>query len=136
MSWSEVVCPCGIGVSFGPSLLCCIRVTSAMVRMVDGVAEGEVRSDSQEKVPFHQRDDGFPRVRSCDTRRGNLIGVSGATSLTLKGAKTVKMARPRHNCGLNKSPSSFLVWPLSVSRSSCAVCAAMVCLAVSQVAYG
>ena len=31
-----------------------------MAKTVDGVAEGEVRSVSQEKAPFHQRDDGFP----------------------------------------------------------------------------
>ena len=77
-------------------------MTSAVEEMVDGVAEGVIRSETEKKGLFHQHDDGLAWVRSRDTRRGNLIGVSGATSLTLKGAKTVKMARPRHNSGLNQ----------------------------------
>ncbi len=70
-----------------------------MKEMVDGGAEGEVRSETGKKGLFHQRDDGFACVRSRATPHGYLFGVSGATSLPLKGAETIKMARPRHNPG-------------------------------------
>jgi hypothetical protein len=45
VSRSEVVCPCGVGVSFGSTLPCCLRATSAVEKTVDGVKEGEVRSE-------------------------------------------------------------------------------------------
>jgi hypothetical protein len=44
VSRSEVVCPRGIRVSFGPILPYSARLTSVVEKMVDGGAEGEVRS--------------------------------------------------------------------------------------------
>jgi hypothetical protein len=44
VSRSEVVCPCGVGIPLGGTLPLCVRVTSAVEEMVDGVAEGAVRS--------------------------------------------------------------------------------------------
>jgi hypothetical protein len=49
VSRSEVVCPCGGGVSFGPVLPSCVRVTSALEETVDGVTQGEVRSETVKK---------------------------------------------------------------------------------------
>ena len=65
-------------------------------RIVDAAAEGVVRS---KKGHFHEHDDGFASVRSRGTPHGDLLGVSGTTSMPLKGPKTVKMARPPHNSG-------------------------------------
>ncbi len=36
-------------------------------KMIDRVTEGEVRSETGEKGPFHQLDDGFACIRSCGT---------------------------------------------------------------------
>ncbi len=46
---------CGIGVPDGRTLLGCPWVTSTHVKMVDGVAWGEVRSKTAEKLLFHTR---------------------------------------------------------------------------------
>jgi len=67
--------------------------------MVDAAAEGVLRSKKGKKGHFHRHDDGFASVRSRGTPHGDLLGVSGTTSLPLKGPKTVKMARPPHNSG-------------------------------------
>jgi hypothetical protein len=74
-------------------------------KMVDGAAKVELRSQTGKKGLFHQRDNGFARVRSLGTPHRDLFGVSGATYLPIKGAKTVKIVRPPqnvvwHNCGL------------------------------------
>jgi hypothetical protein len=61
-----------------------------MEEMVDGPAEGEVRSEKGKKGHFHQHDDGFVSVRSSGIPHGDLSGVSGMTSVPLKGPKTVK----------------------------------------------
>ncbi len=66
-------------------------------KIIDGVTEGEVRSETGNKGSSYQRHDGFAWVRSRGTPHGNVSGVSGATLLPLKGAKRVKMARPPHN---------------------------------------
>ncbi len=66
-------------------------------KTVDRVTEGEVRSRKGKEGPCHQREDGFASVKSRGTPHGDLIGVSGTTSLPLKGSKTVKIARPPHN---------------------------------------
>ena len=67
--------------------------------MLDGEVEGDARSETGQNGPLHQRDDGFVCVRSRGTPHGDLFGVSGPTSLPLKGGKKVKMARPQHNSG-------------------------------------
>jgi len=67
--------------------------------LVDGGAFGDVRSKTGEKGLFDQRDDGFACVGSRGTPAETFFGASGAISLPLKGAKTVKMARPPHNSG-------------------------------------
>ena len=74
-------------------------MTSAAQKTVDGVTEGQVRSEKGEKGNFHQRDDGFAFVRLRATPYGDLLGVSGTTSLPLKGPETVKMATPPHSSG-------------------------------------
>jgi hypothetical protein len=70
-----------------------------MEEMVDAAAEGVVTSRREEKGLFHQHGDGFASVRSRGTPHGDLLGVSGTTSLPLKGPKTVKIARPQQNSG-------------------------------------
>jgi len=45
VSRQEVASPCGGGVSLGRILWRCVRVTSALEKAVDGVAEDEVRSE-------------------------------------------------------------------------------------------
>jgi hypothetical protein len=77
----------------------CVRLTSRLEKTVDGVAEGEVRSEQGEKVPFHQRDDGFAAIRSVGFLRRPFEGQRADLSAT-KGAQTVKMARPPHNSGI------------------------------------
>jgi len=67
--------------------------------LIDRRAWGEICSETGEKGLFDQSDDGFACVRSRGTPHGDHPGVSGATSLPIKGAKTVKIARPRHNSG-------------------------------------
>ncbi len=49
-------------------------MTGAVGEMVDGVAEGEVRSATGEKGLLHQHDDGFACVRSSGTPQRHLIG--------------------------------------------------------------
>lgn len=66
-------------------------------KTVDGVTQGEVRSETGKKGLSWQHDDGFAWVRSRGTLQRDLLGVGGTTILSLKGAKTVEMARPRHN---------------------------------------
>jgi hypothetical protein len=73
-------------------------------KMLDGVAEGEVRSETGQNGPLHQRDDGFACVRLRGKPHGDLFGVSGPIALPLKGAKKVKMARPPHNSSVNPVP--------------------------------
>jgi len=68
-----------------------------MEEMVDAADEGVVRSKREKKGHFHQHDDRFASVRSRGTPHGDLLGVSGTTCLPLKGPKTVKIARPKHN---------------------------------------
>ena len=82
-------------------------MTSALKNMVDGVTAGEVRSEPGKKGLSWQHDDGFAWVRSRGTPRGDLLAVSRATCAPLKGSKTVKMARPRHNSGLTGGLSRF-----------------------------
>jgi len=65
--------------------------------MVDGVTEGEVRSETEQKGLVHQRDDGFASVHSRRTPPEHAIGVSQGVRPPLTGAKTAKMARPPHN---------------------------------------
>jgi hypothetical protein len=76
-------------------------VTSAVEKTVDGVTEGEVRSETGKKGLFHQHDDGFASFRSRGRLYAHLFGVSGAIPLPLKGAKRFKMAGPPHNSGGN-----------------------------------
>ena len=42
--------------------------------LVDGGADGEVRSETGKIRLFHQRDDGFASVGSCGTRYGAFSG--------------------------------------------------------------
>jgi hypothetical protein len=42
-----------LGVSFGSTLPCCLRMTSAVATTVDGRADGVVRSETGEKRLFH-----------------------------------------------------------------------------------
>ena len=67
----------GFRISIGSTLPRCVRVRSPVVKTVDGVAEGEVRSDSQEKVPFHQRDDGFLGSGRVKHAVETLLGSAG-----------------------------------------------------------
>jgi len=60
VSRSEVASPCGFSFPLGPTIPSRVRVTSAAQKTVDGVTEGEVRSEKGEKGHFHQRDDGLP----------------------------------------------------------------------------
>ena len=82
-----------------PILPRCVRVTSAAQKTVDGVTEGELRSEKGEKEHFHQRDDGFACVRSRGSPHKDLSGVSGTSCAPLGGPRTLKMARPPHNSG-------------------------------------
>jgi len=68
-------------------------------KIIDGVTEGEVRSEKGNKGSSCQHDDGFASFGSRGTTHRDLLGVSGTTSLPLKGPKTIKMARPPHNSG-------------------------------------
>lgn len=74
VSWSEVVCPCGVRVSFGSTLPRRVRVTSAVEKAVDGVTEGEVHTETGVKELFQQHDDGFASVESSRTRYGDFSG--------------------------------------------------------------
>ena len=124
VSRSEVVCPCSGGVSFGPLLPSCVRVTSALEKTVDGVTQGEVRSETGKDGLSCQHDDGFACVWSRGTLQGDLLGVRETTCAPLKGPKTLKMARPRHNSGLRGRPylshpnhRGFARWHKGPSRS-------------------
>jgi hypothetical protein len=75
-------------------------VTTAAEKTVDGVTEGGLRSETGEKGLLQQHGDGLASVTSSGIPHGDLSGVSRATSVPLKGPKTVKMARPPHNSGL------------------------------------
>ena len=68
-----------------------------MEEMIDAAAEGVVRLKRGKRGRFHQHDERFASVRSRGTPHGDLLGVSGTTSLPLKGPKTVKIARPQQN---------------------------------------
>lgn len=74
-------------------------------KRLDGEAEGEVRSESGQKGPFHQREGCFDSVRWCVTPNGDLFGVSRGIPALLAGTKTVKMARPPHNSSSNLCPA-------------------------------
>jgi ubiquinone/menaquinone biosynthesis C-methylase UbiE len=72
-------------------------------KLLDGAAEDEIRSETGQKEPFHQRDGGFAWMRSRGTSHGALLRVSRLTSPPLKGAKTVNMARPPYNSGKTRN---------------------------------
>jgi len=82
-----------------PTLPCSVRVTSVVGKILDGVTEGEVRSETGGKGPFHQRDHSFACVRLSGTPDGDPFEVTGANLRRLSQVKTLKMARPPHNSG-------------------------------------
>jgi hypothetical protein len=80
-------------------------VISAVEKTVDGVTEGEIRSETRQKGLFCQHDDVFASFRSPGTLGAHLFGVGGATSQSPKGARKLQMARPPHNSGLHERES-------------------------------
>lgn len=59
-------------------------------KIIDGVMEGEVRSETGYKGSSYQHDEGLARVRSRGTPHGDLFRVSGAIPRSLKGSKNAK----------------------------------------------
>lgn len=70
-------------------------------QIIDGVTEGEVRSETGNKESSYQHNDGFTSFGSRGTSQRDPSGVSGTNLLPLKGTRTVEMARPPHNSGLD-----------------------------------
>jgi len=68
-------------------------------KMVDGVAEGEVRSQTGKRGIFISVTTVLPASGRVEHPTETFFGGSGATFLPIKGAKTFKMARPTHNSG-------------------------------------
>ena len=68
-------------------------------RIIDGVTEGEVRSETGNNGSSYQHDDGFASFGLRGTPLRDPVKVSGTTFVPLKSRKTVKMAKPPHNPG-------------------------------------
>jgi len=64
-----------------------------VVKTLDGVAEGEVRSETRKKGLFHQRDDGFTVLLPLETvlglcRSQELTGETGCREKHPRNGKT------------------------------------------------
>ncbi len=74
-------------------------MTSESGKKVDGVTEGEVRSERGQKGPFHQRDDGFAVLLPRKTSSRVLAGGRSTLARPDSGANTPGLAGPPHNSG-------------------------------------
>lgn len=95
LSRSEVVCPRGVGASFGSRLPSCFPVRPNADFVVDRRACGEVRSETGRERLFFQHDDALDCFRRYRVPHGDRFGVSVAGCRPLEGSKTIKMTRPR-----------------------------------------
>lgn len=88
-------------------LSCCVRLTSALEKTVDGVTKGQVRSEKGRKALFHQQDDGSASFRSRGTLRAHPFEARGEIPPPVTDAKTCRMAIPPHGSRLNRLKNMY-----------------------------
>ena len=82
VSWSEVASPCVVGLPLGWILPRCLRVTTAAGKMVDGVREGEVRSETGSWGLFANMTAVLPGVSAYRLHAAPLRAPRGANGKT------------------------------------------------------